>query len=159
MVEKEIRTKYASCRPDELVEADAMLARMAVEATNGSYVPYSGFRVGCAVLLANGETVVGCNQENAAFSVTICAERTALFAAGARFPGVPVVALAVAARNADGLLASPVTPCGTCRQAMVETEVRSGQRLRIILYGSESVSIFYGIEGLLPLSFTDGQMK
>lgn len=146
------------CRKDELSAEEQMIVDMAIEATNRSYAKYSHFCVGAAVLLNNGATLVGCNQENAAFGVTICAERTALFSAGAQFPDTPVKAIAIAARNADGLLAMPVTPCGSCRQAMIETEQRFGQRLRIILYGTECVYAIDGISNLMPLSFSEQQL-
>lgn len=155
MIQKEIRTIISEGQPSELPEADRLLIDMAREATTRAYAPYSRFNVGAAVLLINGETIVGCNQENAAFGVSICAERTALFASGARFPGVPITAIAIAARDASGHFTSePVTPCGSCRQAMVETETRAGRPLRILLYGSRCVYVIEGIRALMPLSFT-----
>ena len=108
--------------------------------------------------LDNGVTIPGCNQENAAFGVTMCAERSALFAAGAQYPDAKVVAIAIAARNGEGLLDEPISPCGTCRQAMVETEKRSGRRLRILLYGRKCVYVIDGISTLLPLTFCDEQL-
>ena len=90
--------------------------------------------------------------------MTICAERTALVAAGAQYPDAKVEAIAIAARNADGLLDDPVSPCGTCRQAMVETEKRSGNKLHILLYGRKHVYIIEGIGSLLPLTFSDEQL-
>ena len=158
MEERIIKTTIGVYAMEELCDAERQLVEAAIGATDNSYVPYSHFRVGCAVMLQTGEVITGCNQENAAFSVTICAERTALFAAGAAHPNTPVVAIAIAARNEHGLTAEPVTPCGSCRQALVETEVRHGRKVRLLLYGTRHVFVIDGIEALLPLSFTDGQM-
>lgn len=155
---KTITSNVYVCQKDELTIDESQLLDLAIEATTRSYSKYSHFSVGAAVLLANGKRIIGCNQENAAFGVTICAERTALFSAGAQYPDVPVVAIAIAARNADGLLPTPVTPCGSCRQAMIETETRFGRRLRILLYGTERIYLIDGISNLMPLSFTDEQM-
>ena len=143
---------------EELDENDRLLVETAIKATERSYAPYSRFNVGAAVRLDNGVTIPGCNQENAAFGVPICAERSALFAAGAQYPDAKVMAIAIAARNEEGLLGKPISPCGTCRQAMVETEKRSGRRLRILLYGLECVYVIDGISTLLPLTFCDEQL-
>ena len=158
MEAKNINTTIYVANMDELDEKDRQLVEAAIEATKSSYAPYSHFNVGAAVRLDNGVVIPGCNQENAAFGVTICAERTALFAAGAQYPDAMVEAIAIAARNADGLLDEPIPPCGTCRQAMVETEKRSGNKLHILLYGRKHVYIIEGIGALLPLTFSDEQL-
>ena len=158
MEAKNINTTIYVAKVEELDDKDRQLVETSIEATNNSYAPYSRFHVGAAVRLDNGIIIPGCNQENAAFGVTICAERTALFAAGAQYPKAKVEAIAITARNADGLLDEPVAPCGTCRQAMVETEKRSGKKLRILLNGKNSVYIIEGIGALLPLTFSDEQL-
>lgn len=158
MEAKNINTTIYVAKVEELDDKDRQLVETSIEATNNSYAPYSRFHVGAAVRLDNGVIIPGCNQENAAFGVTICAERTALFAAGAQYPKAKVEAIAITARNADGLLDEPVSPCGTCRQAMVETEKRSGKKLRILLNGKNSVYIIEGIGALLPLTFSDEQL-
>ena len=158
MEAKNINTTIYVAKVEELDGKDRQLVETSIEATNNSYAPYSRFHVGAAVRLDNGVIIPGCNQENAAFGVTICAERTALFAAGAQYPKAKVEAIAITARNADGLLDEPVSPCGTCRQAMVETEKRSGKKLRILLNGKNSVYIIEGIGALLPLTFSDEQL-
>lgn len=158
MEAKNINTTIYVANMEELDEKDRQLVEAAIEATKSSYAPYSHFNVGAAVRLDNGVVIPGCNQENAAFGVTICAERTALFAAGAQYPDAKVGAIAIAARNADGLLDEPIPPCGTCRQAMVETEKRSGNKLHILLYGRKHVYIIEGIGSLLPLTFSDEQL-
>ena len=158
MEAKNINTTIYVAKVEELDDKDRQLVETSIEATNNSYAPYSRFHVGAAVRLDNGVIIPGCNQENAALGVTICAERTALFAAGAQYPKAKVEAIAITARNADGLLDEPVSPCGTCRQAMVETEKRSGKKLRILLNGKNSVYIIEGIGALLPLTFSDEQL-
>ncbi len=159
MEERIIKSTIRICQPSELDAADQRLTELAKEATKRSYSKYSNFSVGAAVLLENGETVVGCNQENAAFSVTVCAERTALFSAGAQYPDNAVVSIAIAARSSNGQFTrEPVTPCGTCRQALVETEQRFGRDIHIIMYGANRTFVVDGIKSLLPLSFNDDSM-
>lgn len=155
MQRKTITGVYTVCTPDELTDDERRLVRCAIDATERSYAKYSHFRVGAALLLDDGDVVAGCNQENASFPVTICAERAALFAAGAKKPDVAPVAIAIAARNGEGLTGNPVTPCGSCRQAMIETEQRYGRSLRILLYGTKCVYVIDGIRQLMPLSFTE----
>lgn len=142
--------------PAELSEADRRLAEAAMSATSGSYSPYSHFRVGAALLLTDGTVVCGSNQENAAYPSGLCAERTALFAAGALHPHTPVQALAIAARQEEGTFTPlPCPPCGACRQVLLETETRhGGTPIRIILYGSRECHIIEGgAASLLPLHF------
>ncbi len=155
MEEKTIETMIAICQPSELCAADRQLVELAKEATSRSYSKYSHFSVGAAVRLDNGQTVVGCNQENAAYGVTMCAERTALFAAGAQHPDCAVIAIALAAKTCGGFTGEPVTPCGSCRQALVETELRFKREVRIIMYGEKRTFVVDGIKGLMPLSFDD----
>ena len=158
MEAKNLNATIWVAKPEELDDNDRLLMDTAIEATGRSYAPYSMFNVGAAVRLDNGVILPGCNQENAAFGVTICAERTALFAAGTQYPKAKVEAIAIAARNADGLLDEPIPPGGSCRQALVETEKRSGQKMRILLYGRKCVYIVDGIATLLPLTFSDEQL-
>ena len=107
------------------------------------------------MLLNNGTEVIGCNQENAAYPAGLCAERTAIFAAGARYPDVPVRMLAIAARTPEGELQDePVSPCGSCRQVLIGTETRFSQQVRILLYGRKRIYVIDGIKQLMPLSFT-----
>ena len=143
----------------ELSEAERELIEAAKQATKGSYAPYSKFHVGAAVRLQDGTIVVGANQENAAYPSGLCAERTALFAAGAQHPDKPVVALAIAARKGRQFLAHPITPCGACRQVISGVEERYGVPIRILLYSTESVLVSEGITPLLPLSFVAEDMR
>ena len=141
---------------EELSPAERQLIDMAIEGTNRSYAHYSHFHVGAALELENGVRIIGCNQENAAFPAGICAERSAIFAAGAQYPDVPVKTLAIAARDTTGeLTAEPVSPCGTCRQVMIETETRFSASIRILLYGRNRIFVMNGIRHLMPLSFTE----
>ena len=155
MEARTITTKLLVAQMNELPFDDVELIEHAISQTEKSYSPYSKFNVGAAIRLENGETVVGCNQENAAFGVTMCAERSALFAAGAKCPEVAVTAIAIAARDAEGLLREPISPCGVCRQAMVEPETRYNRRLRILLYGTEKIYVIDGIAELMPLTFSN----
>lgn len=125
-----------------------------------SYAPYSQFHVGAALRLADGTVVTGSNQENAAFPATCCAERTALYYAGANYPNVPVTAIAIAAwrEKDDSFLDCPVSPCGTCRQHLLETEVRFGQSIKVILYGRKAVYVLNSARDLLPISFTKEEL-
>lgn len=155
MKELELKTVINVCQPLELTPEEQHLLSLAVEATGRSYAPYSHFHVGAAVLLENGAEVIGCNQENAAYPSGLCAERTALFAAGAQYPDVPVSVLAIAARGTDGeLLEEPVAPCGSCRQVIIETETRAKHPIRILLYGRRCVYVIDGIRQLMPLMFS-----
>ena len=152
----ELKSAIMECQLEELSEQDRRLVELAIEATNRSYAPYSKFRVGAALALNNGVEMLGCNQENAAYPAGLCAERSALFAAGAQYPDVPVRALAIAARTPGGKLQEePVSPCGICRQVLIETETRYHQPVRILLYGRRCVYVIEGIKELMPLSFTE----
>jgi cytidine deaminase len=137
----------------DLPEADQQLVFTAREAAKDAFAPYSGFFVGAALLLKNGKVITGNNQENAAFPISLCAERVALFYAHAIHPGIAVKAIAVTATNANGLINEPVKPCGSCRQALVESEVRFKSPVRIILDGNKKVQVFEGIDNLLPFAF------
>lgn len=156
MEELILKTTVKSVQMSELTDDERSLVLQAIEATKRSYAPYSHFHVGAAILLKNGITMTGCNQENAAFPAGICAERCAIFAAGAQYPDQPVVMLAIAARNEQGeILDEPVTPCGTCRQALMETETRFKEPVRILMYGKRHIYILNSSQELMPLSFTE----
>ena len=141
---------------EDLNQEEKTLIEKAIEATDRSYARYSKFHVGSCLLLNDGTIMMGCNQENAAFPAGICAERSAIFAAGAQHPDLPVKMLAIAARDTTGKLTEePVSPCGTCRQVMIETETRFSQPIRILLYGQKRIFVMDGIRHLMPLSFTE----
>lgn len=155
MEEMKIYSDIKLCQMEELSEEERTLVETAMKATDNSYSPYSHFRVGAAIRLSDGKVIKGANQENAAFSVTICAERSAIFAAQANYPDLPIVSIAIAARNEEGYTDEPVSPCGSCRQAMVEIEQKYSQPLHIMLYGKKGVYVMDSIRNLMPLSFVD----
>ncbi len=156
MKEIEVKPRIWEAQMDELTPEERSLIEQAIEGTNRSYSPYSLFHVGAALKLQNGATYIGCNQENAAFPAGICAERSAIFAAGAQYPDQPIVMLAIAARSREGeFTKEPVSPCGTCRQVLIETETRFQHPVRILLYGQRCVYVLDSIKQLMPLSFTE----
>ena len=137
----------------DLPKADQQLLLEAREASAHAFAPYSGFFVGAAVRLASGNIIRGNNQENAAFPTGLCAERVALFYAHASHPEIAVKALAVTASNKNGLVEGPVAPCGSCRQALIESEVRFKTPIRIILDGKRKIQVFENVGNLLPFAF------
>lgn len=139
---------------EELEPADRLLAQKAVEARETAYAPYSHFKVGAAVRLDNGVIVQGSNQENAASPSGLCAERTAMFAASASYPGVPMTGIAIAGGPAEGGLCSePTTPCGACRQVMAEYQKTGGKNMEVILVGSGGTWKFERVDDILPFIF------
>ncbi len=151
---KEVRIfVYEFDAVSELPEEDRELLNAAREAAKSAYAPYSGFFVGAALKLENGEILKGNNQENAAFPTGLCAERVALFYANATYPDVSVKTIAVTAANHEGIVNGPVRPCGSCRQALSEAEVRFRQPIKVILDGKEKIQVFDGVDSLLPFAF------
>ena len=108
---------------EELDAQDKELVDLAKEATSRSYAPYSSFHVGAALRTKDGHIVTGCNQENAAYTNGICAERNAIFASQNLYPSQPIASIAIAAFSNKDFTLSPVSPCGACRQVMVETKL------------------------------------
>ena len=141
----------------ELSDEEISWINMAVKAAKQAYAPYSGFHVGSVVVLANGKIVTGNNQENAAYPSGMCAERVALFSASSQYPDVPVKALVIVAVK-DGVVQQRISPCGACRQVLLETEKRFNQPVRIILGGKEEVYVIDSAESLLPVSFSRGDL-
>lgn len=149
--------EYASA--EELPEADAALLREARRVTSIAYAPYSHFQVGALAMLANGKTIAGSNQENASYPVGICAERVLLSAASSLYPGVAIHSIAISYHNDNGNSDRPITPCGICRQSLVEMESRSGQPIRLILGGQEGkIHVIPQAGFLLPLGFSSEDM-
>ena len=154
MIERSLQINYSEYSSiDELASGDRVLALSAIEAIDGSYAPYSHFNVGAAVLLSDGTIVKGANQENAAYPSGLCAERTAMFAAGAAYPDLQIRSIAVAARQNGILCSEPAAPCGACRQVMAQYQTKSGQPLSVILVGSKKVQKFTKVDDLLPFIF------
>ena len=129
-------------------------------AKKSAYAPYSGFKVGAAALLENGEIITGNNQENAAYPSGLCAERVALFYASSKHPDVAVKTIAISANTENFELHGPVAPCGSCRQVMAETENRFHNKLRIIMKGiSGKIYLVEGVNNLLPWMFIADELK
>ena len=145
---------------EELNPDDRSLLEHARKAIKSAYAPYSTYHVGAAVLLDNGQIVTGNNQENVAYPSGICAERVALFYASSQFPEVPVKAVAVSAKAKHFRIKSPVTPCGSCRQVMAETENRFHCEMRLIMHGENGkIIVVEGVKNILPLMFTAEELK
>jgi cytidine deaminase len=140
---------------EELIPTDAALLIAARAVTNNAYAPYSNFLVGAVAGLVNGEIVSGTNQENASYPVGICAERVLLSCIATQFPGIAVSTIAISYNNVNGESDHPISPCGICRQSLVEYEERVKHPIRIILSGLEGeVYIIEKASQLLPLSFS-----
>lgn len=139
----------------QLAPADIALVNAAREATNLSYSPYSHFHVGAAILLENGKTIKGANQENSAYPVGICAERSTIATAHNMFPNTPIKTIALAATNEEGVLTDKIiTPCGMCRQVIAECELRFHKPIKIIMTSSNKIIIADKLEELLPMAFS-----
>lgn len=151
----EIRTEYEVLTVEELNAKERELVDLASKATYRSYAPYSNFRVGAAILLDNGEIVCGANQENVAFPSGTCAERTACFYAHAQHPDAKFKTIAIAARGVDGEpLAEPISPCGACRQSLLQYELLAGHSVEVLLVGRDKILRLPSIRSLLPFAFT-----
>ncbi|MBS1599771.1 MAG: cytidine deaminase [Bacteroidetes bacterium] len=151
---------YDSIR--ELNREDAALLEEAKKITVNAYAPYSRFRVGAVAILASGERISGSNQENASFPAGICAERVLLSVASSLYPGVPIKTIAISYIDDNGKNKSdhPISPCGICRQSLLEFESRTKQPIRLILGGAKGkVFIIPEANALLPLAFTSEELK
>lgn len=141
----------------ELDAESQRLYHAAQEAAQKAYAPYSHFQVGAALLLDNGELLTGSNQENASYPAGCCAERTALFYAGAHYPSHAVSRLAIVAFNPQGQV-EQISPCGICRQVLLETEQRQGSPISIWLFGQSAIYRFPSATSLLPFCFGKEQL-
>lgn len=133
------------------------LLRAANDAVQLSYAPYSRFHVGAALLLSNGEIVKGSNQENASFPAGICAERVALSVASSMFPLEKITAVAIAYRSGaeSDSFNHILSPCGICRQSLLETTQRQQYAIEVILSNPTGQIIYLkNADSLLPLAFS-----
>lgn len=153
-----IEIQMQFCSMEELSVDERELVEAAIKATDNSYAKYSHFHVGAALRLADGSIVIGANQENAAFPSGLCAERSAIFAAQSQKPHEAITMLAIAARNSNGLMPDPISPCGACRQVMLEMEDRYQRPLEVLLYGTRGVYRVQSVKDLMPLIFVDSNM-
>ena len=159
MKEINLTTKIAVYLLEECSEVEKKLIDAAKNATQKAYAPYSQFRVGAAVLLENGEVIAGNNQENAAYPSGLCAERTALFFANASRPDQKVVAIAIAAWHNGQFTRDVITPCGACRQVLLEVENRFHSSVKILMSSEDGIYATSSARELLPLSFGDEMLK
>ena len=130
------------------------LMHEAVAIRKTAYAPYSHFKVGTAILLDNGEIIVGSNQENAAYPSGLCAERVAVFYAGAKYPETKILKMAISAASDNTTTSAPIPPCGACRQSIAEYEIKQNTPIEIYFMG-EIGSIYKSdsLKNLLPLLF------
>lgn len=155
----DITARVTVFQVEELGAEDKILVEQAMEATKNSYSPYSHFSVGAALRLKSGEVITGSNQENASSSMTICAERNAIFHAQHLHPGQPIMSIAIAARSEQGFTSFPIPPCGACRQVMLEVEDRYAQPIRLLLFGTNGVHVVDTVKALLPIQFGADNLK
>lgn len=156
MKQIDINIPLISAKYRELDATQRDLVDKARAMTRHSYAPYSKFHVGAAILLDNGEIITGSNQENVAYPSGICAERTAAFYAHSRYPEAKFKAIAIAARDTLGHeVATPISPCGACRQVLLEYEQLAGTDAQVLLAGAEDIYIIPSIHSLMPLAFVD----
>ena len=154
MEEKQIVISFQEYKDiSEMPQEDQELCTAAIEAMSKAYAPYSHFHVGAAVRLIDGKIVKGSNQENAAYPSGLCAERTAMFSAGASYPDIPMVSIAVVGGEGGVIARSPATPCGACRQVMAQYQTRGGHDMSVILIGADVILKFKKVDDILPLIF------
>ena len=151
-----IQTEIKVLNRNELPAKDADLLAIAHEAAKHAYAPYSHFKVGAAILLENGHIISGNKQENAVYPSGMCAERVALFYAASQFPETPIAKIAITAIGEEKEVNQPVPPCGNCRQALLEYEIKFNEPIEVIMAGEKgAVYIMKSVADLLPLSFSN----
>lgn len=157
MIEKQIHTTIQIFDSVlELPKHIQKLMKTAVEARETAYAPYSKFKVGAALSLENGEVVKGSNQENASFPSGLCAERTAIYAAGANYPNHKIKTLVITATSIKHEVLEPVPPCGACRQAIAEYEEKQNEPIGIYFMGSKGKVMYVkSLLDILPLAFSN----
>ena len=144
----------------ELPKDEQTLMDKAASVLPNAYAPYSHFHVGAAILLEDGKIVTGTNQENASYPIGLCAERIALAAASSIHPDLKIKTIAVTIKNFNKPTLEPVSPCGTCRQVLLEKEQQNGEQIKILLKGEgEKIYALNSVSSLLPLSFGSKNLK
>ncbi len=160
MQEKKIELSFISAHLNELSAQEQQLVANAKSAFKTAYAPYSGFLVGASVLLENGEVINGSNQENVAYPSGLCAERVALFYAGAKFPDVKINTVAISVLSKNFEVKDVISPCGACRQVMAEYEDKQHRPIKVILHSpTDEVLIANKVEDLLPFMFKSPSLK
>ena len=139
---------------EELPNEIKGLMSKAIESRKLAYAPYSKFKVGAAILLENNEIIVGNNQENVSYPSGLCAERTAIYYAGSKYPDSRILRMAISAASNTQLTFQPIPPCGACRQAIAEYEVKQQTPIEICFMGEVgNVICSHSLSNLLPLLF------
>ena len=160
MQEKKIELSFILAHLNELPAQEQQLVANAKAAFKTAYAPYSGFLVGASVLLENGEVINGSNQENVAYPSGLCAERVALFYAGAKFPDVKINTVAISVLSKNFEVKDVISPCGACRQVMAEYEDKQHKPIKVILHSpTDEVLIANKVEDLLPFMFKSPSLK
>lgn len=146
-------------RIEELSETDKLLCKKAKDALTTSHSPYSKFRVGTAILLADNQIVLGSNQENVAYPSGLCAERVALFTIGANYPNAVIKTMAITAQTESFKIVNPITSCGACLQVMIESEKKQGVPIEVLFYciGGKILKV-KSIQNLLPFGFVEDRL-
>lgn len=149
-----INTILSVFTEDELSSQELDLMHQAIEARSKAYAPYSKFTVGTAILLDNGVVVQGSNQENAAYPSGLCAERVAIYYAGATYPEAKIVTMFITASPTNRDLVAPIPPCGSCRQAIAEYEMKQNESIAIFFMGAKgAIYKSDSLKNILPLVF------
>ena len=145
---------------EELNEKDRLLCELAEQALATSHSPYSKFKVGTAIRLASGETILGSNQENVAYPSGLCAERVALFTIGSSRPDAVIESMAITAQTDAFEILKPVTSCGGCLQVMVEFERKQNSPIEVIFYclNGEILKV-NSVKSLLPFAFVEERLE
>ena len=160
MKEEEIILRFNRAKLNELSKIDQELIEKAKDAFSTAYAPYSGFLVGASVLLENAKIISGNNQENVAYPAGLCAERVALFYAGAKYPEVGIKTIAISAKSKTFEIKDVVSPCGSCRQVMAEYQQKQDKDIRILLHSpNDDVLIADSVEDLLPFMFNSEKLR
>ncbi|MBN4057865.1 cytidine deaminase [Olleya sp. AH-315-K02] len=147
-------TLYVFNSIEEVPEDVQSLMKQAAGARKKAYAPYSKFNVGAALLLENGEVITGNNQENASYPSGLCAERTAIYYAGAKYPNIKILKMAITAGSKKTKTVTPIPPCGACRQAIAEYEVNQETPIEIYFMGETGKVVkSNSLANLLPLVF------
>ena len=145
---------------DELIPIDKKLLKKAEEILEQAYSVYSGFSVGAAALLDNGEIIVANNQENIAYPSSMCAERVLFYFCKSNFPNCKIEKVAITVKAVEKIIDEPISPCGACRQVMFEYERNQQNSIKILLKGEVGkVFELSSIEDLLPLAFKTDILK
>ncbi len=160
MKEKKINLKFIEAHLSELDLKDRELITQAKHFYSKAYAPYSGFYVGASILLENGEFINGANQENVAYPSGLCAERVAIFYAGANYPGIMIKTIAISVFSDNFEVTDVISPCGACRQVMAEYEENQNGPIRVILHSpNDQVLISDRVQDLLPFMFKSPHLK